>query len=121
MYTELVLKCEVKADLPEDVEIILNYLFNDRETTLLELPKHKFFTLYRWKMLGSCNSYYHVPWSNSMYNEHYIFSRSDFKNYSNEIEEFIDWISPYIIGKSGTCIGWTWYEEDSQPTLIYKR
>lgn len=121
MYTELLLKTSIKRDLPEIVAETLNFLFNDREKELAQLPDHKFFTLPRWEMIGSCSSYYHIPWSESKYAENYLFSRSDLKNYDGEIEAFIDWIMPYIDEIQGQCIGWQWYEEDDIPTLLVKK
>lgn len=118
MYTELVLKAEVKDDAPESVKAILGFLFNgeDRPTVT---PEHPFFSCERWSMIGRCSSYYHVPWNASAYREAYIFSRSDLKNYEGEIEKFLDWVRPYFVQESDQCIGWSWYEESESPTLIY--
>lgn len=120
MYTELVVKCNLQDNLPEEVENVLQYLFNRKTNIPKEVPKHPFFSCPRWTMIGSCSSYYHVPFALSKYEEGYIFSRSDLKEYDNEIEYFFDWIRPYI-ETYGTkiCIGWSWYEEDDKPTLIF--
>lgn len=120
MYTELVLKCEVQHFLPKDVEDILNFLFNSRDVPE-ELPKHPFFECDRWRHIGNRSSYYHIPWCHSKYSENYIFCRCDLKDYDKEIELFLDWLSPYLYCPVGACIGWTWYEEDDVPTLIYKK
>ena len=125
MYTELVLKCQIKVDAPVDVKAIIAHMFcGEKEPE--KLPQHKFFSLPRWNFIGSCSSFYHHPEViNSCPNfdftdTQYIFSRSDIKNYDGEIEQFIDWLKPYVDAEDGTCIGWTWYEEDLQPTLIIK-
>ena len=117
MYTELVLKCEVKSDCPSLVKDILNYLFNDKEKPK-ELPEHNFFKCERWASIGHCSSFYHVPFALSKFEEGYIFSRSDLKNYDNEIDLFIDWLKPYLDEFERNCIGWSWYEESEVPTLI---
>ena len=119
MYTELVLKAQVRSDIPFEVEAILQNLFNGEEMPSV-LPDHPFFSCPRWTMIGSYSSYYHTPFSLSRYADGYIFSRSDLKNYSDEIEKFIDWITPYlnIYGESN-CIGWKWYEEADAPTLLF--
>lgn len=117
MYTELVIKADVKSDLPVEIEKVLQHMFNGEEKPI-ELPNHPFFQCHRWPMLGSCSSYYHIPWSDSMYHEGYLFSRSDLKNYSDEIELFVDWIKPYLDAPVGFCIGWKWYEEWDKPELI---
>ena len=119
MYTELLLKCRIKHTdvLPDMVISVLHHMFNGTPEPV-DLPEHKFFSLPRWSLLGNSNSYYHIPWPSSKYEENYLFSRSDLKNYSSEIEQFLDWISPYIDDADGCCIGWYWYEEENKPTLI---
>ena len=118
MYTELVLKAEVKRDLPQDVEAVLQHLFNGNDAPDV-LPSHPFFECDRWGHVGTCSSYYHIPFAMSNYSEGYIFSRSDLKNYGGEIEKFIDWLTPYLNEFKGYCIGWTWYEEADKPTLLF--
>lgn len=39
------------------------------------------------------------------------------KNYNSEIEEFLDWLEPYI--ETNDFIGYMKYEEFEDPTLIY--
>lgn len=50
----------------------------------------------------------------------YIFSRSDLKNYDDEIAEFFNWFSPLTTAEPGKCIGYSWYEEHDSPIFIYK-
>ncbi|HAZ2983855.1 TPA: hypothetical protein J0587_004682 [Salmonella enterica subsp. enterica serovar Kentucky] len=123
MYTELVLKCQIKEDAPADVKSVIAYMFCGEDAPK-KLPDHPFFGLTRWNSIGSCSSFYHHPevvnscpkfdYTDSQY----IFSRSDIKNYDGEIESFIDWLKPYVDAPEGQCIGWSWYEEGQQPTLI---
>jgi hypothetical protein len=120
MYTELIIKCDIKKDLQEDVKAILNCLFNSQEE-VENTPKHPFFYTSRWRAIGNCCSYYHIPKALSFFDGNYLFSRSDLKNYSSEIELFLDWLNPYIDEPVGRCIGWMWYEEDEEPSLIYKK
>ena len=120
MYTELILKADVRRNIPTDVEAVLNTLFNNTTLTA-PLPDHEFFQCARWTNIGCCCSFYHTPWSTSRYSENHIFSRSDLKNYDDEIAKFIDWVSPYLDQLHGDCIGWTWYEEDITPTLIFQK
>ena len=80
-------------------------------------------------MVGQCSSFYHIPFATSRYANPnspekkggYVFSRSDLKNYGGEIAKFLDWVDPYVDELPGKCIGWTWYEEEDQPTLIFKK
>jgi hypothetical protein len=128
MYTELVLKCQIKDDLPDDVRAVLKFLFKEgKEPTVL--PDHEFFKCPRWSGIGQGSSFYHHPKAMSDYwtghgdddnRGGYIFSRSDLKNYDGEIGHFIDWLMPYIDQDEGDCIGWEWYEEEEQPTLLFK-
>ena len=120
MYTELVIKCTIKENLPKEVEDTLQYLFSDGECPEF-LPTHPFFLTSRWVAIGKCSSYYHIPKSYSYYKEGYLFSRSDLKNYSGEIELFFDWLDPYIAELTGKCVGWKWYEEYDVPELVYKK
>lgn len=118
MYTELIIKCEIKKNLPSEVLEILNYLFGNTEDLPMHLPDHEFFACSRWSCIGRCYSYYHHPRVVNSFVEGYLFSRSDLKNYEDEIEKFIDWIKPYVDEFKGKCIGWSWYEEADEPTLI---
>ena len=45
--------------------------------------------------------------------------RCNLKNYDDEIALFLDWIGPYVSSLDGTFHGYTIYEEDIEPTLIY--
>jgi hypothetical protein len=125
MYTELVLKCEIKKDTPPDVIAVLRHLFAD-DNIPATLPEHEFFKCGAWSRIGSCSSFYHHPRPVNDYNTESsfqaarIFSRSDLKNYDGEIEKFIDWVSPYLDCDEEQCIGWSWYEECDSPMLIYK-
>ena len=46
---------------------------------------------------------------------------SDFKNYSNEVDLFLDWINDYIHRSVCGYIGWYRYEEDDFPTVLIRR
>lgn len=122
MYTEIVVKADVNINELSEVEkSTLNYLFGDGDLPD-SLPEHVFFTLDRWSQIGKMASFYHHPKSiNSISDDgEYIFSRSDIKNYSGEIEQFFDWFKPLTTAQEGQCIGYMWYEEDDVPTLIIK-
>ena len=127
MYTEILIKASIDNEkVTPEVEAVLQYLFNDVSIpNHIQLPVHPFFRSDRWPCVGHCSSFYHVPWVNSKYGgdygSYYIFSRSDLKNYDNEIEAFFDWIDPYLDEEKGMCIGYSWYEEDLSPTLVYKK
>lgn len=125
MYTELVFKARVsKKNTPPLAMAVLAYMFGGAEHPG-HLPVHPFFNHPHWDMIGMCSSFYHHPNALSDFydkatSDVYIFSRSDIKNYSGEIEAFLDWVMPFVDEVPGMCIGWTWYEEASAPTLIFK-
>ena len=52
-----------------------------------------------------------------------ISTRSNIKNYENEIEKFLEWIKPYIEKGSGerNMYAIVIYEEASEPTIYYKK
>lgn len=129
MYTELVLKCSIMEDVPDDVRLVLRHLFKQGAKPF-NLPDHEFFKCPRWDFIGSGSSFYHHPQALTHYWTGHgdadnrggnLFSRSDLKNYDGEIEKFIDWLMPYIDEEEGQCIGWSWYEEETEPTLLYKK
>ena len=121
MYTEILVKARLKEDLPKEIYDVIDYMFGTGELPEV-LPKHKFFTLPRWSMVGRCCSWYHHPNTvndiEKSYPDWSVFSRSDLKNYDNEIDTFFNWFRTVIKEEEGKCIGYSWYEEDSQPTLV---
>lgn len=81
---------------------------------------HAFFQCPWWRDIANCCSCYHTPEVfNYLAKSKYIFTRCDLKNYHGEIEQFLEWIKPYLDQQEGDCIGWYWYEEDRSPTLLY--
>ena len=128
MYTELVFKAAIRADTPDQAHNVLLHLFSGGALPT-SLPDHPFFRCPRWNMIGRGSSFYHTPFALSRYGNQmgaigkggHVFSRSDLKNYDGEIREFLDWVDPYIDAVTGACVGWTWYEEEWHPTLVFKK
>lgn len=128
MYTELVFKASIREDIPDTAQAVLQHLFGDGDRPT-QLPDHPFFQCTRWGQIGRGNSFYHTPFALSRYENPnrdgakggYLFSRSDLKNYGDEIAAFLDWVDPFIDEEPGMCVGWTWYEEENQPTLVFKK
>lgn len=135
MYTEFVFGGALHDDVPENVLNILRYLVEPIESVRadhlfrkLEIPDHPFFQTERWQgiaVTSSCYFGYNRPHSALVYDEinhHWVVAiRSSIKNYSHEIEKFVDWIRPYIRKGSGeqNFIGYSLYEADVAPTLYY--
>ena len=123
MYTELFVEGGLKAAAPQEIKNVIYYLFDQARDDHMKIqpiawPDHPFFTLPRWASIGNCSSFYHVPLSMSTCDEQqgqlYFVSRSDLKNYDNEIAAFLDWLRPYC----QTLRGWVLYEEDEAPTTF---
>jgi len=117
MYTEVLVKCNLLPDLPPEVTSALEFMFNGGDEPPA-LPEHDFFKKPRWSFVGKGSSYYHIPWPDSRLSGGYLFSRSDLKNYDQEIENFFNWIMPYVSAENGKCIGYSWCEEDDTPALV---
>lgn len=119
MYTELVLGVNLKKD--EKVLDILRYMLNDSEQCP-ELPKHALFETDRWDIMLVCDSHYfdgHAE-SNLRIDRIGVCTlnvRCNLKNYCDEIDKFLNWLAPYI--RSYGFIGYTRYEEEDNPSLIY--
>jgi hypothetical protein len=131
MYTEIYVNCGLIEKLPKDVIDVLQYLFGEegqRANEPIKLPKHKFFSdSVDWRHIGNSCSYYHIPnvvnsfrmdEENKCY---YLTSRSDLKDYRNEIDLFFDWLNPYIDSFPGEFIGYKLYEDTDLPTLFVKK
>lgn len=124
MYTELFIQCRLRKDdmIPDYVVPILQFMMGDGEVEP-PLPGHRFFRTDRWCHMLRSNSYYLTPISVSKlqadHSGQYTFiARCDLKNYDREIEEFIDWLTPYIDASDGEVIGHRRYEEETLPTLL---
>jgi len=128
MYTALHLSVALKSD---DMEVInvLKYMCGDEDY----LPRdedleHPLFATNRWRSMLRCSSFYHNTVGMSSVvdkmgdHRHYVLNvMSDFKNYSGEVKEFMNYIAPHIDHYSGDFLGYTRYEEMDDPTLIYYR
>lgn len=123
MYTKL--ECNIKIKKDEELIKILNYMLNLQEE-IFEIPDHQLFSLQdnRWKYMLCCCSCCFTNTSFSDLREDYdnyvLHIDCDLKNYNEEIDNFLDWISGYATGYDEyELIGYTIYEENSIPTLIY--
>jgi len=75
-----------------------------------------------------CNMSYYTPCTSAFYaefddisNRWSLLCKGDLKNYSNEIEAFIELLRPHVEINYGekTFIGYMRYEENVEPTLFY--
>jgi hypothetical protein len=126
MYTEFHFNSELKKDTPNNVIEILRYMIGSSPKPE-RLPEHElFFTERWWYMLVSTSTYFDAETISTLKFDNVIGSyflciRCNLKNYDQEIQHFIDWIDPYLDKYEGNFLGFYRYEEDEEPTLIYKK
>ena len=123
MYTEIYVNVDLKKETPDDIIKVLKAMCGmlpDQECSevLVDYPD-------RWVCLFSNMSYY-TPCTSCRFlnfdkisNEWSLLGKGDIKNYEGEIEKFFEWIMPYVDGYPGDFIGYSRYEEDQKPTLIF--
>lgn len=121
MYTELFLQVQLNGDTPKDVINTLLYMGDEYSgEEEIEQP----FEGSRWDFMFKCNSHYHFPLSIfkltylDYVNEYLLFVRCDFKNYENEVGNFLDWVAPWVEDTYGHYAGHYIYEGDKEPTRI---
>ena len=132
MYTELHFNAELVKNLSEEVVNILNYMVGNNESEshpigeLPPTPDHPLFSTNRWDFMLRCDSYYFPADTHStlrfddISEAYYLCIRSNLKNYDGEIGKFLTWIMPYVAEFEGDFLGYFRYEENKNPTLIYK-
>lgn len=124
MYTAFHFASEFKKDTPKEVIDVLGYMAGLDVEKPTELPQHPFFECGRWSFLFTMDSYYHNAKTHCDFscddisNSWYLTVTSNLKNYSNEIEHFVDWVQPYLEKHKGDFLGYSRYEETENPTII---
>ncbi len=114
--------------IPEDVKsfwlMVLQFILN-----LLIIRKEKpdsGLNIDRNVLIG-CSYYFGVSspvsqlWYDDISRQWILSSRSNIKNYENEIETFLKWIKPYISSGSGNreMYAIVIYEDTDEPTIYY--
>ena len=129
MYTELIFEAELSKDTPKG--LIDPFTTVSRKDTGIEVTSNKleiskFIEKFDLNMLVNCCSAY-FPAQQSFFNMYYnkysdtygIFIRSDLKNYEQQINEFLEFIKPYVVMGCGSndIYAYVLYELDEQPTI----
>ena len=128
MYTEFHFNAELKQDVDNNIIATLKYMLIEAELAPKTLPKHELFKnpKNRWRFMLITDSYYFDADTHStlrydkIEKAYFLCIRSNFKNYNNEINLFISWITPYLEKFKGDFLGFYRYENTETPTLIYK-
>jgi hypothetical protein len=124
MYTELIFGAQLNKDTPVEVIESLKYMIGEikEKPNNFALPEGSF----EWLFQGG--SYYFAinesvnkMWLDNIDKCYHISTRSNIKNYGNEIEKFLEWIKPYIVGGSGNreMYAITMYEDSDLPNIYY--
>ncbi|CAB4135701.1 hypothetical protein UFOVP286_13 [uncultured Caudovirales phage] len=124
MYTELIFGAELKKETPEQVINALKYIIGELEDKPDDFPLPEGRCE---NVLRSSSYYFGISkslskiWFDKISKSWKISSRSNIKNYENEIEMFLEWIKSHIERGSGAkdMYAITIYEEDFEPTIYY--
>lgn len=127
MYTKLHCNIQIKKEANECIEI-LKYMLGEKDEIDFEIPKHDLFKQEtgRWEyMLKCCSEYFTGTENSKLIDKGYgyvLHCDCDLKDYENEIELFLDWISQYAdYNEWYEFVGYEIYEENDVPTLIYMK
>jgi hypothetical protein len=125
-YTELNCAFSLKRDTPEEIGNALLFMTGQDDEEPERLPKHPLFSAARWRHMlrGSgadvdAEAYGDARVELSESSGRYRVSiRRTFKNFDEEIEKFVDWITPYIFARPGDFIGYTRSGDVEPVTLL---
>lgn len=131
MYTVLHMDVRLRDDVKRSAIDTLRRMLGEKPDpadeepeTPNDNPSHPLFQTERWRwMLVSTNAYASCS-SKLSFHEYYgtrLHVTTSFKNYDDEISEFLDWLSPHVDPDMthGTFVGYTRYEDHQHPSLIY--
>lgn len=124
MYTELIFGARLKKLTQLEIDA-LKWMCGNIEKPK-KLHNHEFFECYKSDYLFNFCSCYFLEISKPIFKffdgDWFLTTRSNLKNYENEIEKFLDWIKPFIDSGSGKndLYAIVTYEEDLKPTLYFK-
>lgn len=119
MYTEIYVNVDFAENVSQDIISTIEAMCNGDSASeyLKDKPK-------RWSYLFNNGSYYtpYTSCANLTYDtvsrQYSLIGKGDIKNYNNEIEEFFEYIKPYV-DNSTEFMGYYRYEETKEPTLVY--
>lgn len=121
MYTEIYVNVDLKKETPDEIIEVLKAMCDMEESNKKVLEPYPD----RWICLFSNMSYY-TPSTrcrsltyDGITERWSLLGKGDIKNYGLEIEEFFEWIIPYVDGYPGDFIGYHRYEEQRVPTLVF--
>lgn len=129
MYTELIFGASLE-NLPTHVAEAINYVINDKPENEVSQEALQFADEYDLSRIFWGSSYYFGAHKNKptfvwdKIGDHWVLStRANCKNYQNQIEKFIEFITPYVESGSGydhNIFAYVQYEEAEFPTMYGK-
>ena len=126
MHTELNIGVQFKKNLPDKIVEVLKYMTeNNNHRDWKPNLKHPLFETERWSFMLWSDSFYFdaLPYRSFEFCDiseaWYLTCIFNVKNYSSEIEHFLDFIASFIEAREKLFIGYKRYEEDTNPTLLY--
>lgn len=122
MYTEIFVNVDLKPDTPDEVINTIQAICEKgfESPPLKDKPA-------RWFVLFNNGSYYTPATEcglltyDDISQNWSLLGKGDIKNYASEIEQFFDFIMPWVDAHDGEFIGYHRYEESLTPTLVYKQ
>lgn len=127
-YTELRLVISLRDDTPIDVVRLLSKVAGegdiglpvgtvlfDHESVPRPTMRHPFFGCERWYMLLMATDFGSTTgsWFGLNTKDHWVLMiHSSYKNYDNELDQFLNWITPYVHGRKKKQYA-GWYQNDS--------
>ena len=122
MYTELNFACSIK-NAPDFVLKTIKKMIEGDEVDTDWPEETRFFGDSRIYWMFNSASYYHHPVPvnrlENLNGEWFLSARFNIKNYNNEIETFIEWLTPFMSNHEGEFLGYKRYEEDERPSLLF--
>lgn len=113
-YTQFFFAAKVN-DEPAVIDVLRFMLFGgDRPA----LPDHPLFKTDRWDCMLRMEDLHVAKLQKGFMDKWSVVAHSNFKNYDNEIDKFVDWIRPHLCGLGPDMIGFKLYEHDENPTII---
>lgn len=110
-YTEFHFKMNLRKDTPAEIIRFIHWqVVLKRDDPQGNIPDHKFFKLDRWETLFSTSGLGHEPpaFFETPNNYHTLVLNGEVNYGYEEVEEFVNWISPHIAGrKKKQFIGWS--------------
>lgn len=119
MYTQLIFTATLKADTPIEVINTIRIMLDEIEESDIIRPVFETSTG-RNPLRGSggpfSNPISYFKFKNNLWT---LKNRANIKNYENEINQFLDWILPYIESCPNNIYATIRYEEDEGSTPLY--